>query len=105
MSIRHAAFADDRWYPSSPDALERAVRGYLDVASPPRPALGLMAPHAGYFFSGRVAGATYGAVEVPDRVVVLCPNHRGLGARRAIMNDDKRRADAEGLERWVRHGT
>jgi AmmeMemoRadiSam system protein B len=45
------------------------------------PALGLMAPHAGYFYSGAVAGATYARVVVPDRVVVLCPNHTGRGER------------------------
>lgn len=85
MTVRVAQFADDRWYPSRADALQREVDGYLEVAPQPYRALGVVAPHAGYYYSGRVAGAVYGAVVVPDRVIVLCPNHRGIGARRAIM--------------------
>jgi len=36
-------------------------------------------------YSGHVAGAVYGRVEVPDKVVVLSVNHRGLGVRAAIQ--------------------
>ena len=35
-------------------------------------------------YSGRIAGQTYAAVRVPNRVVILCPNHTGLGARRSL---------------------
>jgi hypothetical protein len=45
-----------------------------------------MAPHAGYVYSGAVAGAVYAQVEVPRRVIVLCPNHTGLGEPLAIMS-------------------
>lgn len=41
--------------------------------------IGIIAPHAGYVYSGRVAGSVYGAVQVPDAVVVLGPNHTGMG--------------------------
>ena len=57
-----------------------AARG-APGAEAPVPALGVLAPHAGYVYSGGVAGATYARVRVPDRVVVLCPNHTGRGAR------------------------
>ncbi len=46
----------------------------------PRRAAGILSPHAGYVFSGGVAGATWGAVEVPARIILLCPNHTGHGA-------------------------
>jgi len=39
----------------------------------------VIAPHAGYIYSGAVAGAVYAHVEVPRRVIVLCPNHTGMG--------------------------
>ena len=87
-----------RFYPAGRKALQAEVAAFLaagaspraagargagpaPVARPAAPALGLMAPHAGYFYSGAVAGATYARVLVPDRVVVLCPNHTGRGAR------------------------
>jgi AmmeMemoRadiSam system protein B len=34
-----------------------------------------------------VAGATWGAVEVPDRVILLCPNHTGFGAAVSLWPD------------------
>ncbi len=80
-----------RFYPSDPRALAREVEGFLAAgpggAAPgtaPRAALGILAPHAGYVFSGAVAGATWGSGEVPDRVILLCPNHTGAGERVAI---------------------
>lgn len=50
----------------------------------PGPAIGLVSPHAGYVYSGRVAGAGYAAVEVPPTAVVLSPSHTGAGAPLAL---------------------
>ena len=77
-----------RFYPADPDRMERELLEYL--ASPtgalgsPRDAIAVVAPHAGWMYSGRIAGQTYAEVRVPNRVVVLCPNHTGLGARRSL---------------------
>jgi AmmeMemoRadiSam system protein B len=73
-----------RFYGSEPRALSREVDAFLGAAAHPAPALGLVAPHAGYLYSGAVAGAVYGQVAVPARVVVLGPNHTGLGRRVAL---------------------
>ncbi len=43
-----------------------------------------MAPHAGYVYSGRIAGATYACLEVPERILLLGPNHTGLGKARSL---------------------
>jgi len=83
-----------RFYPASPAALADEVACYLAerpsgraTQEPPRPVLGLLAPHAGYMYSGAIAGATYARVDVPDRAIVLCPNHTGLGHPVAIWPD------------------
>lgn len=71
--VRPARFAGS-WYPADPDAL----RAEILAASPQveaRPALALLAPHAGYRFSLGVAAETYARVVVPPTVIVLCPNH------------------------------
>lgn len=47
-------------------------------------ALGVLVPHAGYVYSGAVAGATYARVQIPPRVLILGPNHTGLGAHVAL---------------------
>jgi len=49
------------------------------------PAIGCIAPHAGYMYSGHVAGAVYAQLQIPERVVILCPNHTGTGHPLAVM--------------------
>ncbi len=72
------------FYPGEPEQLARDVAALIGPPVPAAPALGVLAPHAGYVYSGAVAGATYARVQVPERAVVLCPNHTGLGARVAL---------------------
>jgi len=88
--LRHPAVAG-RFYPSDPDDLRAEARGYLSQASStnqtPVRALGCIAPHAGYVYSGHVAGAVFARVEVPRRCIVLCPNHTGMGRALAILSD------------------
>jgi AmmeMemoRadiSam system protein B len=43
-------------------------------------------PHAGYIYSGPVAGAAYSAFETPRSCIVLCPNHTGKGPQLSIMS-------------------
>ncbi len=76
--IRPPRFAGS-WYPGEPDALRAAIDEALDLVAgevTPAPALLLVAPHAGYRYSLKIAAAGYARVVVPDTVVVLCPNHR-----------------------------
>lgn len=80
-----------RFYPGEATALSREVEQFLDAGRPegtPRAAYGVMAPHAGYVFSGPVAGRTFAAVQVPERVIVLGPNHTGRGRRIAVAMTD-----------------
>jgi AmmeMemoRadiSam system protein B len=52
----------------------------------PDAAIAAIGPHAGYVYSGGILGETYARVRVPGHVVVLCPNHTGLGARRSLWS-------------------
>ncbi len=72
-----------QFYPGDPVALREFVVRALG-AGPERAALGVVSPHAGYVYSGAVAGETLGAVPVPETVVLLGPNHTGLGAEAAV---------------------
>ncbi len=59
-------------------------------AAGPRKVLGLICPHAGYEYSGAVAANAFyqlAADGKPDTVVVLGPNHKGLGSGLATMNE------------------
>jgi MEMO1 family protein len=84
--LRHPAVAG-RFYPRNPEQLRAEVQSYLGVDLAPVRALGCIAPHAGYMYSGHVAGAVFARVEVPRRCVVLCPNHTGMGRALAILSE------------------
>jgi MEMO1 family protein len=83
-----------RFYPGRADELLRDVRAYSSSslgnvgADDERlrvRAIGCIAPHAGYIYSGGVAGAVYSRLEIPKRCVILCPNHTGKGSPLAVM--------------------
>ncbi len=73
-----------RFYPSQPDHLLRDVAACVPADRRGLRALGCLAPHAGYMYSGGVAGAVYGALDLPVSYVILCPNHQGYGAPLAV---------------------
>ncbi len=74
-----------QFYPGSKKSLEKELRRFLEIGVTPQPATAVIAPHAGYVYSGAVAGAAFARVEVPKRCIVLSPNHTGMGARAAVM--------------------
>ncbi len=85
-SARQPAVAG-RFYPGEPHRLELEVRRCLpDPEAALLDARVVMVPHAGYLYSGAIAGATYARIRVPASAVVLCPNHTGLGARRSLWS-------------------
>ncbi len=74
-----------RFYPGTQAEADRAVKAlYADLEVGDRAALGVMCPHAGWIYSGALAARTLASVRVPPRVVILCPNHTGRGARVAV---------------------
>lgn len=85
--IRHPAVAG-LFYPRDPIILREEVNAYLTQTPELKPvrALGCIVPHAGYIYSGHVAGAVFTALEVPELCIVLCPNHTGMGRPLAIMS-------------------
>lgn len=82
LSIREAYVAG-RFYPAEAAQLaaevERCLSSGTEPRAAPEPALAVVAPHAGYVYSGAIAGRTLASVQIPPRVIILCPNHTGLG--------------------------
>src|SRR5450755_1964841 len=79
-----------RFYPGHIDELLRDIRGYTSPGETAADAgriaaIGCVAPHAGYVYSGGVAGAVYSRLRIPERCVILCPNHTGKGVPLAVM--------------------
>ncbi|HUO17497.1 MAG TPA: AmmeMemoRadiSam system protein B [Verrucomicrobiae bacterium] len=89
-TLRHPAVAG-RFYPRDPEQLKAEASGYLSRATEseeePVRAIGCIAPHAGYMYSGHVAGSVFGRIEVPRRCIVICPNHTGMGRALATQSE------------------
>ena len=69
------------WYPGQPADLRATIEGYLDNVAPMElggELVGLIAPHAGYVYSGQVAAYAYSQLEglAFDLVVLVSPVHR-----------------------------
>jgi hypothetical protein len=84
--IRQPAVAG-QFYTGDAKALRAELNEFISSSRGEEKALGIIAPHAGYIYSGAVAGKVYGEVAVPKTVIVLGPNHHGIGARAAIYPD------------------
>jgi len=85
ITLRHPAVAG-QFYPRNPKSLLDEVQSYLSPPAQPVRALGCVVPHAGYMYSGHVAGAVYAHLDIPDLCIVMCPNHTGLGHPLSIMS-------------------
>jgi len=79
------------FYPSDAGELARQIDGFTDAAAAaPAPKLAARAcvvPHAGYMYSGHVAGAVYASVEIPARCILLGPRHFPRGEAMAILTE------------------
>lgn len=85
LPSRLAAVAG-RFYPQDRKTLLADIESYLLPRSIAKPALGCIVPHAGYLYSGHVAGSVYSRIELPRCSIVLCPNHTGKGEPLSIMS-------------------
>jgi hypothetical protein len=74
-----------QFYPGDPATLKHTLDSLIPAATARQKALAVVSPHAGYIYSGSVAGETFAAVEIPRDIVMLGPNHHGYGAVVAVM--------------------
>jgi len=79
------------FYPREPRELLSRVQQFLlegrdqsSTQAKASPVIACLVPHAGYVYSGRVAGAVYAHIQIPKHVIILGPRHRPGGANFAI---------------------
>ena len=88
-AVRRPAVAG-RFYPGKPEDLTQQLDQYLAAGSSApgkmETAMGCMVPHAGYIYSGQVAGSVFQRLPARATYIILCPNHTGRGAPLAIMS-------------------
>ncbi|MFH1888883.1 MAG: AmmeMemoRadiSam system protein B [Candidatus Omnitrophota bacterium] len=74
-----------KFYPSSSRDLKEQIGSFLSKDAEKSDVIACMLPHAGYAYSGAVAGETLSRVKIKDRVILLGPNHTGYGPKYSIM--------------------
>lgn len=77
-----------RFYPSNPAELNALVTQYTraDKNAMPVRAKACLVPHAGYVYSGQVAGAVYARIAVPKKILILGVRHYPRGENAAILS-------------------
>ncbi len=78
-----------RFYPADAAELARQIED-LACGAPAAEKLrarACLVPHAGYMYSGHVAGAVYGKLELPRRFIILGPRHYPQGEPLAILSE------------------
>jgi MEMO1 family protein len=78
-----------RFYPADAGELTRQIQALTSHAKPAERvrARGCLVPHAGYMYSGHVAGAVYSKLELPRRYIILGPRHYPQGEELAILSE------------------
>ena len=75
-----------QFYPASSENLSRQVEGFITPDAVKENAIGIVSPHAGLIYSGEVAGEVYSRVRIPHTVLLIGPNHTGVGCPVSIMS-------------------
>lgn len=85
---RKAVYAGT-WYPGTEDAIIAAIDSYLpNKKVTARKAIGIMVPHAGWLYSGKVAAQVYASTRIPATVIMIGPNHTGKGYLVSLSDND-----------------
>ncbi len=86
MLIRKPAVAN-QFYEGNPVRLRAELSQLIPTTAHAGPAIAAVSPHAGYIYSGHIAGAVYSRITIPEHVIILGPNHTGYGSYAEIMTE------------------
>ncbi len=75
------------FYPRTASALRSLIGEMVDPRAEKEKARAAVSPHAGFVYSGHVAGAVFSSVVLPDHIVILGPSHRGQRSRFGIVKE------------------
>jgi len=78
--------AAGKFYPGNRTALEKQINSFYKPVNK-RSVISCIMPHAGYVYSGKVATLTAASVEIKKNLILLGPNHTGMGSQFSIMSE------------------
>ena len=74
-----------QFYPQTEASLSKMLSGLINPEAEKENIKGVILPHAGYIYSGHVAGATISKVDIKKTAIILGTNHTGSGKPFGIM--------------------
>jgi len=74
------------FYPSDPHELKKVVKRLILPKTNKEPAVCVVSPHAGFVYSGAVAGAVFSSVDLPESCVLIGPSHRHQSSHFPVMS-------------------
>ena len=87
-AVRKPAVAG-RFYPDRPAQVDADLSRLIEDVHPKMPSRAVVVPHAGWMYSGSVAGAVYGRIVLPRLALLLGPNHTGQGPWGSVTTSGK----------------
>ncbi len=88
MGLVRSPVVAGQFYPGTRGSLLKAISHLVEKPSGQEEAIGVISPHAGYVYSGPVAGAVLSSIKSKPRYIILGPNHTGLGAAFSLSKAD-----------------
>lgn len=85
MSQKRKPAVAGQFYPQNKERLMKIISNLVDESKEKVSCIAVISPHAGYMYSGRVAGETFSVTLIPDTILILGPNHTGMGKAFSIM--------------------
>lgn len=76
-----------QFYPGTAAQLTAMIKSFVEPKAHKEDVVGLVAPHAGYIYSGAVVGATLSRIKFKDTFIIIGPNHTGRGEPFSIMTE------------------
>ncbi len=75
------------FYPASAAEINAMMAKFIDKNATKEEAIGLLAPHAGYQYSGAVTGAALSRIKFKDTFVIMGPTHTGMGKPYSVWTE------------------
>jgi hypothetical protein len=76
-----------QFYPALKLRLIKDLERFIDKKAQKKDVIAAIMPHAGYVYSGLIAGLTVSRIKPRDTVMIIGPNHSGIGRPFSVITD------------------
>lgn len=84
--VNRKPFVAGQFYEKNPFLLAKQVDKFIVKDTNKVNATAVISPHAGFIYSGSVAGAVYSNINIPNTFILIGPNHTGLGSPLSVFS-------------------